>query len=107
MTEVSTSELFLKDETLTKFRILLPNREEHIQSQQGRQQRLHDKSHVKLRELSLRDSLTVRNTRERIGEVGSRYSHKTGVTIDLFGKSWSPTALCSYRSPSADGACIL
>jgi len=32
-------------------------------NQQGRQQRQHDKSHVKLRELSPRDSVNVRNTR--------------------------------------------
>ena len=37
--------------------------EQHILNQQGRQQRQHDKSHVKLRELSPRDSLNVRNTR--------------------------------------------
>ena len=37
--------------------------EEHIQNQQGRQQRQHDKSHVKLRELSPRDSVNVRNIR--------------------------------------------
>ena len=47
----------------TKFSILLPNMEEHILNQQGRQQRQHDKSHVKLRELSPRDSVNVRNTR--------------------------------------------
>ena len=47
----------------TKFSILLPNMEEHILNQQGRQQRQHDKSHVKLRELSPRDSVNVQNTR--------------------------------------------
>ena len=37
--------------------------EEHTQNQKGRQRRHHDKSHSKLRELSPRDSVNVRNTR--------------------------------------------
>ena len=62
VTGVTPSELFLKRKSRTKFSILLPNMEEHILNQQGRQ-RQHDKSHVKLRELSQRDSVNVRNTR--------------------------------------------
>ena len=63
VTGVTPSELFLKRKPRTKFSILLPNMEEHILNQQGRQQRQHDKSHVKLRELSPSDSVNVRNTR--------------------------------------------
>ena len=63
VTGVTPSELFLKRKPRTKFSILLPNMEEHIQNQQSRQQRQHGKSHVKLRELSPRDSVNVRNTR--------------------------------------------
>ena len=37
--------------------------EMHIQNQQGRLQQQHDKSRVKMRELSSRDSVNVRNTR--------------------------------------------
>ena len=62
MTGVPRSELLLKRKPRTKFSILLPNMEEHIQNQQGRQQR-QDKRHVKLREMPPRDSVNVRNTR--------------------------------------------
>ena len=37
--------------------------EMHIQNQQGKLQQQHDKSRVKMRELSSRDSVNVRNTR--------------------------------------------
>ena len=63
VTGVTPSELFLKRKPRTKFSVLLPNMEDHIQDQQGKQQRQHDKSRVKMRELSPRDSVDVRNTR--------------------------------------------
>ena len=63
VTGVTPSELFLKRKRRTKFSVLLPNLEDHIQNQQGRQQRQHDKSNVKMRELSPRDSVNVQNTR--------------------------------------------
>ncbi len=53
VTGVTPSELFLKCKPRTKFSVLLPNMEDHIQDQQGKQQR----------ELSPRDSVNVRNTR--------------------------------------------
>ena len=62
-TGVTPSELFLKRKPRTKFSILLPNMEEHIQNQQGRQQWRHDKSHAKLRELLPHGSVNVRSTR--------------------------------------------
>jgi len=63
VTGVTPSELFLKRKPRTKFSVLLPNMEDHIRDQQGKQQRQHDKSRVKMRELSPRDSVNVRNTR--------------------------------------------
>ena len=68
VTGVTPSELFLKHKPRTKFSVLLPNMEDHIQDQQGKQQRQHDKSRVKMRELSPRDSVNVRNTRGGVGK---------------------------------------
>ena len=93
VTAVTPSELFLKRKARTKFSVPLRNMEGHIQDQQGKQQRQHDKSRVKMRELSARDSVNVRNTR---GEVGPRYSDKKVRTTDLPCKSWSPTVLCPH-----------
>ena len=93
VTGVTPSELFLKRKPRTKFSVLLPNLEDHIQNQQGRQQRQHDKSNVKMQELSPCDSVNVQNTR---GGVGSRNSDETACTIDLLGESWSSTALCPH-----------
>ena len=59
VTGVTPSEMFLKRKPRTKFSVLLPNMEDHIQDQQGKQQRQHDKSRVKMRELSPRDSVNV------------------------------------------------
>lgn len=63
MTGITPSELILKRIPRTEFSILLPNTEEQILNQQGRQLRQHDKRHVNLRELSPRDSGNVLNTR--------------------------------------------
>ena len=38
----------------------------HIQNQQGKQQKQHDKNHLKMHELSSCDSVKVRNTRGRV-----------------------------------------
>ena len=62
VTGVTPAELFLKRKHHTKFSVLKPNMEMHIQNQQGRLQQQHDKSRVKMRELSSRDSVNVRNT---------------------------------------------
>ena len=63
VTGVTPAELFLKCKPCTKFSVLKPNMEMHIQQQQRKLQQQHDKSRVKLRELSSRDSVNVRNTR--------------------------------------------
>ena len=62
VTGVTPAELFLKHKPRTKFSVLKPNMEMHIQNQQGKLQQQHDKSHVKMCELSSRDSVNVRNT---------------------------------------------
>ncbi|KAL9976939.1 hypothetical protein ACROYT_G014286 [Oculina patagonica] len=66
VTGVTPSELLLRRKLRNKFSVLLPNMEDHIQDQQGKQQRQHDKSRVKMQELSPRDSVNVRSTQ---GEV--------------------------------------
>lgn len=63
VTGVTPAELFIKRKPRTKFSVLKPNLEMHVQNQQGKQQQQHDKSRVKMRELSSRDSVNVRNTR--------------------------------------------
>ena len=63
VTGVTPAEQFLKRKPRTKFSVLKPNMEMHVQNQQGKQQQQHDKSRVKMRELSSRDSVNVRNTR--------------------------------------------
>ena len=55
--------MFLKRKPRTKFSVLKPNMEMHIQNQPGKLQQQHDKSRVKMRELSSRDSVNVQNTR--------------------------------------------
>ena len=60
---VTPAELFLKRKPRTKFSVLKPNTEMHIQNQQGKLQQQHDKSSVKMHELSSRDSVNERNTR--------------------------------------------
>ena len=124
VTGVTPSELFLKCKPRTKFSILLPNMEEHILNQQVRQQRQHDKSHVKLPELSPHDSVNVPNTwggmeewvpgtvirrlgplrrRSNTRNVSFRISLRWLTYIvnsvdktKLSGGSWSPIALCSH-----------
>ena len=68
VTRVTPAELFLKHKPSTKFSVLKPNMEMHIQNQQGTLQQQHDKSRVKMRELSSRDSVNVRNTRGGVEE---------------------------------------
>lgn len=63
VTGVTPAELFLKRKPRTKFSVLQPNMEMHIQNQQDKLQQQHGKSCVKMRELSLRDSVNVRNNR--------------------------------------------
>ena len=60
---MTPAELFLKRKPRTKFSVLKPNTEMHIQNQQGKLQQQHDKSSVKMHELSSRDSVNERNTR--------------------------------------------
>ena len=63
VTGVTPAELFLKHKPCTKFSVLKPNMEMHIENQQdNQQQQQHDKSRVKMRELSSHDSVNVRNT---------------------------------------------
>ena len=63
VTGVTPAELFLKRKPRTKFTMLRPNLQEHVQNQQAKQQRQHDKNRVKMRELSPRDTVSVRNHR--------------------------------------------
>ena len=63
VTRVTPAELFLKHKPHTKFSVLKPNMEMHIQNQQGKLQQQHNNSCVKMCELSSRDSVNVRNTR--------------------------------------------
>ena len=48
VTGVTPAELFLKRKPRTKFSVLKPNMEMHIQNQQSKQQQQHDKSRVKM-----------------------------------------------------------
>ena len=63
VTGVTPAELFSKRKPRTKFSVLKPNMEMHIENQQDKQRQQRDKSHVKMRELSSHDSVNVRNTR--------------------------------------------
>ena len=57
---MTPAELFLKRKPRTKFTIARTNLREYVQNQQAKQQRQHDKNHVKMPELSPRDTLSVR-----------------------------------------------
>lgn len=65
VTGQTPAELFLGRKTRTRFSNLLPNLEEHMKDQQGKQQRQHDRSRVKGRELNAQDTVQVRNHNPR------------------------------------------
>ena len=67
--------------------------EMHIQNQQGKQQKQHDKNHLKMHELSSCDSVKVRNTRGRVEKWVPSTVSKVGA-ISLSGENRVATKLC-------------